>query len=190
MDSNGAGPPNGVDLRKQFNAAVNVIRSRPDGSHSVVAEELKALGADYVVTEEELRDRETMDSIFARIAKPKLALNCVGGRNGTDCIRHLAFQGTMVTYGGMSKQALGVPAGSLIFQDHRFLGYWMTRWNQGKDAGHPERVRMFDDLCSLYREKKLVAAKTLPFPLVDYKNALRKALNGGFSEGKVVLVFE
>lgn len=33
-----------------------------------------------------------------------LALNCVSGRSGTEIMRQLAPEGTMVTYGGMSKQ--------------------------------------------------------------------------------------
>ena len=182
---------NVIQLARQWHLrSVNVIRSRPDGSHALVADELKALGADFVVTEEELRDREVMGKIWSQVAKPKLALNCVGGKNGTDCIRQLSFQGIMVTYGAMSKQPLAVPAGSFIFQDQRFYGYWMTRWNQGKDPDHPDRVRMFEDLCRLYREKKLVAAKTLPFKLSQYKDALSRSLDPGFNQGKIVLVFD
>ena len=191
---NGANSSVGVNViqmaRNWGLKTVNVIRSRPDAGHASVAKELKSLGADFVVTEEDLRDRELMGSIFREIPKPKLALNCVGGKNGTDCIRHLSFQGVMVTYGGMSKQPLGIPAGSLIFQDHRFFGYWMTRWNQGKASDHPERVQMFDDLCTMYRDQKLVAAKSLPYKLEDYKAALEKAMDSGFNPGKVVLIFD
>lgn len=182
---------NVIQMAKQWGIrSVNIIRSRPDAKHTIVANELKSLGADFVVTEDELRDRDLMGKIFKQISKPKLALNCVGGKNATDCIRHLAFQGVMVTYGAMSKQPLAIPAGPLIFQDQRFVGYWMTRWNQGKDANHPERVRMFADLCNMYREQKLVAPKTVPFPLDQFKLALEKAVDSNFNDGKVVFVYD
>lgn len=182
---------NVIQLAKNWGIrTVNVIRSRPDGQHTLIANELKTLGADFVVTEEELRDRDLMAKIFAQIPKPKLALNCVGGKNGSDCIRHLVFQGVMVTYGAMSKQPLPVPAGSLIFQDHKFCGYWMTRWNQGKDVDHPDRVRMFADLCGMYRDKKLQPAKAVPFTMNQFKQALEQAVDSGFNRGKAVLVFD
>ena len=168
---------------------VNVIRSRPDGQHEKVANELRSLGADHVVTEEDLRDKEKMGRIWNTISKPKLALNCVSGKNGTDCLRHLSFQGVMVTYGAMSKQPLSLPAGPLIFQDQRFFGFWMTRWNQGKDADHPDRQAMFTDLCSMYREGKLQPAKSVCFSLENYKEALTKATDTGFNQGKIVFKF-
>lgn len=77
--------------------------------------------------------------------KPSLGLNCVGGRSALTVLRNLANHGTMVltlidtryyivrkqfnkvTYGGMSRKPLTVPTGSLIFNDIKVVGFWMTR---------------------------------------------------------------
>ncbi|RMB91892.1 hypothetical protein DUI87_31702 [Hirundo rustica rustica] len=85
---------------------INVVRDRPDLPKLV--ERLMALGADHVVTEEMLRKPEMKD-IFKSIPRPRLALNCVGGKSTTEMLRHLQPKGTMVTYGGMAKQPVMVP---------------------------------------------------------------------------------
>lgn len=170
--------------------SINVIRSRADGSHKQVERELIDLGATVVLTEEQLRDKETISSLSKRLPKAKLALNCVGGKSAVDCLRLMAFQSTMVTYGAMSKQPLPIPAGPLIFQDMRFLGYWNTRWFKGRKTDDPERIKMMTDLTDMYRLKKLKAAKTVSFSLNNFKEALKTATNNAFNEGKVVFVSE
>ncbi|XP_066060761.1 enoyl-[acyl-carrier-protein] reductase, mitochondrial isoform X3 [Chamaea fasciata] len=85
---------------------INVVRDRPDLPKLV--ERLMALGADHVVTEEMLRKPEMKD-IFKSTPRPRLALNCVGGKSTTEMLRHLQPKGTMVTYGGMAKQPVMVP---------------------------------------------------------------------------------
>lgn len=51
-----------------------------------------------------------------KIEKPLLALNCVCGKNAAEVQRHMGKGGVMVTYGGMSREPLIVPASSLIFK--------------------------------------------------------------------------
>lgn len=63
---------------------VNIIRDRPNVDE--LKQQLKDLGADYVVTEEELR-LSSMKDIFKEVPLPKLALNCVGGKNCSDMMR-------------------------------------------------------------------------------------------------------
>jgi len=168
--------------------SINVIRSRPDGSHKEIEKELMDLGATVVVTEEQLQEKETIAEIIENFPKARLALNCVGGKAAADCIRLMSFQGVMVTYGAMSKKPIPLPAGPLIFQDMRFVGYWNTRWIKGRPVDDPERVTMMSDLCHLYQTNKLKAAKTLPFTLDNYKDALTKAVDPSFNQGKVVFV--
>lgn len=169
---------------------INVIRSRPDSSHKEVEKELLDLGATVVLTEEQLRDKEVIASVTKSLPKAKLALNCVGGKSASDCLRLMSFQSVMVTYGAMSKQPLPVPAAPLIFQDMKFQGYWMTRWFKERKSDDPQVVRMMDDLCNMYCDKKLKAAKTVAFSLNDYKDALSKAVDSGYNQGKVVFVYD
>ncbi|XP_024917086.1 enoyl-[acyl-carrier-protein] reductase, mitochondrial isoform X2 [Cynoglossus semilaevis] len=85
---------------------VNVIRDRPEFTH--LSDRLKAMGATHVIKEEELR-QPALKELFKTCPKPKLALNGVGGRSATELLRHLQRGGSMVTYGGMSKQPVTVP---------------------------------------------------------------------------------
>ncbi|XP_043940998.1 enoyl-[acyl-carrier-protein] reductase, mitochondrial isoform X3 [Protopterus annectens] len=110
---------------------VNVVRDRPD--FQMLEDRLISIGADYVVTEETLRKPEMKD-LFKKIPRPRLALNCVGGKSSIELLRHLQRGGTMVTYGGMSKQPLTVPVSALIFNDIKLRGFWMTQWK--KDQPH------------------------------------------------------
>ncbi|KFR14890.1 hypothetical protein N306_00788, partial [Opisthocomus hoazin] len=111
---------------------INVVRDRPDLSKLV--ERLMALGADHVVTEEMLRKPEMKD-VFKSIPKPRLALNCVGGKSTTEMLRHLQPKGTMVTYGGMAKQPVMVPVSAFIFRDVRLRGFWVTQWRKDHAQG-------------------------------------------------------
>lgn len=78
---------------------VNIIRDRPNVNQ--LKQYLMDLGADYVLTEKELRTTDIFKS--KEVDKPKLALNCVGGEIATEMLRHLDKGGYLVTYGGMSR---------------------------------------------------------------------------------------
>ncbi|XP_036112207.1 enoyl-[acyl-carrier-protein] reductase, mitochondrial isoform X4 [Molossus molossus] len=66
---------------------INVVRDRPDIQK--LTDRLKTLGAEHVITEEELRKHE-MKNFFKDMPQPRLALNCVGGKSSTELLRHLA----------------------------------------------------------------------------------------------------
>lgn len=85
---------------------INVIRDRPEFTE--LSDKLKAIGASHVIKEEALRKHEIKE-LFKTCPKPKLALNGVGGKSATELLRHLQIGGSMVTYGGMSKQPVTVP---------------------------------------------------------------------------------
>ncbi|KAH9413477.1 hypothetical protein DERP_007955 [Dermatophagoides pteronyssinus] len=165
---------------------INVVRERPNLDE--LRDHLKSLGADYVVTEEELRKREIMEQILAEIPKPKLALNCVGGQNATDCMRYLSDNGTMVTYGGMSRKPVVIPTGLLIFKNQKYIGYWMTRWSQ-ENFNSSQRIKMIEELCQLRIEDKLKLPKIELIRLDDWKEAMEN-ISKGFTNAKYVFKFD
>ncbi|XP_069751350.1 enoyl-[acyl-carrier-protein] reductase, mitochondrial isoform X2 [Narcine bancroftii] len=110
---------------------INIIRDRPDKKQ--LSDCLKEMGADLVITEEELRTPE-MKELFKKVPRPRLALNGVGGKSATEMLRHLEKGGTIVTYGGMAKQPVTIPVSTLIFKDVKIRGFWMTQWK--RDHGH------------------------------------------------------
>lgn len=105
---------------------VGIIRDRPDAAKLVSY--LKSIGATEILTEEQCRTTKLFKS--GELPKPKLALNCVGGKNALEMCKHLDNEGIMVTYGGMSREPVIVPTSSLIFKDLQFRGFWMTRWKE------------------------------------------------------------
>ena len=49
------------------------------------------------------------NTLWTTIPRPKLGLNCVGGKPTSDLLRVLDKSATLVTYGGMSKQPVTIP---------------------------------------------------------------------------------
>lgn len=93
--------------------SVNVVRDRSGAEKRQLKEALKELGADMIVTPDNVRQKIKE----AGMPAPKLALNCVGGESATTLSKMLMPQGTIVTYGGMSMQPVTIPTPVLIFKD-------------------------------------------------------------------------
>uniref|UniRef100_A0A915PPG0 Enoyl-[acyl-carrier-protein] reductase, mitochondrial n=1 Tax=Setaria digitata TaxID=48799 RepID=A0A915PPG0_9BILA len=100
---------------------VSLVRERQNFAE--IANELRTLGADYVLTEVEL-----LKGMKTKVSSARLALNCVGGRSTSLLINCLENEGVMVTYGGMSKQPIQVPTSSFIFKNIQLRGFWMSHW--------------------------------------------------------------
>lgn len=151
---------------------INVIRARDDPKDTEkLISELKGLGADVVITEDQVSTPE-FDQLTKGLPAPKLALNCVGGKSATNIARRLEAHGTVVTYGGMSRQPILVPTGSLIFKDLTFRGFWMSRWIEQNSRA--DREAMLDEIAKLVKENKLkLWFHSVPFE--KYEEALRLA---------------
>lgn len=165
--------------------SVGIVRDRPDVDKLVSY--LKSLGATKILTEEQCRSTKLFKSNELR--KPKLALNCVGGKNALEMSKHLDHEGVMVTYGGMSREPVLVPTSSLIFKDIQFRGFWMTRWKEQKGRSK-EAQEMFDDLFKMIKSGELKAPNHELVPFENYLSALENALNlQGFAGAKLMLDF-
>jgi trans-2-enoyl-CoA reductase len=156
---------------------LNLVR-RPEA-----ADELRALGADAVVTD----GPEIADEVHAILggAKPQLGLNAVGGVSAMRLAGLLAERGTLVTYGAMSKEALKIPNGFLIFRDLDFRGFWLTRWL--RKASRSESDAVFDGVFHLAGRGCFAPRVAAEFPLAEVASAVARAGEGG---GKVLLRLE
>lgn len=155
---------------------LNVVR-RPEA-----AEELRALGADAVVV-----DGDNMAAEAAALlgkTKPRLGLNAVGGASATRVAGLLSTGGTLITYGAMSREALKIPNGFLIFRDMRFCGFWLTRWL--KNADEASRRAMFDEIFRLATAGCFRPRVAGEFALENVKDAVAMAA-GGSAGGKALL---
>jgi trans-2-enoyl-CoA reductase len=176
--------------------SINVIRARESADETAkLKEELKALGADQVVTEEEFMAREFRDQVkeWTRGAREgiRLGMNCVGGKSAQTIAKNLGTGATMVTYGGMGRQPVALPTGLLIFKDIRFSGFWLSRWADGDTAG---KERTVNEILGLIRDGKFKDTPVIdvPWSWETEESVLREAVQGtleGFRKGKGVFVF-
>lgn len=164
-----------IEIAKQWGwKTLNIVR-RPEA-----AGELRDLSADAVVVD----DSEMADAAAAALggAKPRLGFNAVGGASATRLAGLLAEGAALVTYGAMSKEALKIPNGFLIFRDLDFRGFWLTRWLRG--ASPTERDAVFGEIFRLAALGCFAPCVAAEFPLAEVSPAVARAAEGG---GKVLL---
>lgn len=155
---------------------LNIVR-RPE-----TAEELRALGAEAVLMDGPDLATQAVE-IFWR-TRPRLGLNAVGGGSATRLSGLLANGATLVTYGAMSREALKVPNGFLIFRDLIFRGFWLTHWL--RTAGAVKRARLSAEIFRLVGEGLFFPRIAAEFPLAEVKKAVALAVSGT-AAGKVLL---
>lgn len=170
--------------------SINVVRDRKD-IESLKAE-LTELGADHVITEEQINDKSIKHIIndWTGDSDIKLALNCVGGRSATNIARQLGKHGKMVTYGGMSKQPVSFPTSLFIFKNVSAHGFWLTRWNSEHKSARETMLREIADMYS-QNEIKESAATSVAFDVDGSDDSLLQTfLNALEAKGKQVLIAE
>lgn len=175
-----------IQLCRQWGyKSINIVRNRPEIGelHTFLGD----LGADWVITEEEVRTTDIFKG--GQVKKPKLAFNCVGGKSALEMLRHVADGGVVVTYGGMSREPVTVPTGHLIFKDISFRGFWMNRWTT-QNVNSPQRIEMLNDLIASIEKGTFRGPRAKIVPLKDFRDALKNALAfQGFIGQKLILDF-
>lgn len=144
---------------------INLVR-RPE-----LIDELRALGGDVVL----LDNDDVKDQIAAATggAPVRLALNAVGGDSALRLANALAPEGTVVTFGAMSRQPLRIPNGLLIFKRLRWRGFWISQWY--REASHKAEAQMFDELIVLAKRGLLHTPVERVYPLTEAVAAVTHA---------------
>lgn len=166
-----------IQLAKRFGLkTVNFVRREE------LIPELLELGADAVF----LDNAEGVAAAKAETYSqpPRLALNAVGGDSAIHLMDVLAPEGTMVTYGAMSRRSLKVPNKFLIFKNLDLRGLWITGWFE--KASSAELYEVLNPLANLMLHGELQLPVDEVVPLKEFKHAIQRAQQGGRS-GKVVL---
>lgn len=127
-----------------------------------------------------------MADIFKSVPKPKLGLNCVGGKSAAELIRHMADKGTLVTYGGMSKQPLTISTACLIFNDIKLRGYWMTHWNSAHSKD--ERGAMLKEVADIAKKGNLKPPCCREVKFDNFKEAVAKCMEPYVSEKQILVM--
>uniref|UniRef100_A0A915HNB7 Alcohol dehydrogenase-like C-terminal domain-containing protein n=1 Tax=Romanomermis culicivorax TaxID=13658 RepID=A0A915HNB7_ROMCU len=118
-----------------------------------------------------------MSEIWSRHGRPRLALNCVGGKSTVYLSTCLAENGKLVSYGGMSKQPLQIPVGPLIFKNIELHGFWMTKWKlEPKNA--TKMSQMVDFMVDFVQKGKLVVQEYETVGLEDFAKAIDRSMQG------------
>lgn len=174
--------------------SINVVRKRDTGME-VLKQDLYALGADMVVTDEEVESKDFRDKVKNATnggREPiRLGLNCVGGSLVNSMAKHLAPNSHMVTYGAMSKQPVQLPTGLLIFKNISFDGFWVSRWSEQNPE---EKEKCVKEVLDLTREGKFKDTPMVPLKWEwgtkqeELVEAVQGTL-GGFRAGKGIFVF-
>jgi len=161
---------------------INVVRDRPNFAD--LHDKLSQMGAHAVVTEEYLATAQ-FRRMLGDIAAPKLALNCVGGKSATEIARTLAPNGTIVTYGGMSRKPVTIPTSLFIFKNIQSRGFWLTKWSEE----NPEKAKAaYKELFDLVQKGHLkISAEKRGFK--EWEGAIED--NGkDFRDRKLILHFD
>lgn len=174
--------------------SINVVRKRDQGMDEL-KQDLQSLGADMVVTDEEVESKDFRDKIKTATnggREPiRLGLNCVGGSLVNSMAKHLAPDSHMVTYGAMSKQPVQLPTGLLIFKNISFDGFWVSRWSERNPE---EKDKCVQEVLDLTREGKFRDTPMVPLrwewgtKAEELVEAVQGTL-GGFRAGKGIFVF-
>ncbi len=148
-----------------------------------VIDELTALGADHVLTDDDEGMQAAKDMLGG--ANAALAFNAVGGDSALRLMKLLREGGSHITYGAMGRKPLTLPNGLLIFRDIRVRGLWVTKWVQ--NAPEEEVRATYQNLASRVAAGKLVQPVDRTFPLESYREALAR-LEAPERYGKVLFV--
>lgn len=145
-------------------------------------EELLQLGADWVFMDDETGLQEARDVLRGQL--PKLGCNAVGGDSALRQMELLAAQGTMVTYGAMSRRSLKVPNKYLIFKGLRLDGLWISRWYEKADR--KSLGAALEPLTQMILNRELQTAVDEIVPMRNFAHAMQRAAAESRS-GKIIL---
>lgn len=165
-----------VLARQRGLRTVNVVR-RAD-----LAGELKALGADSVVTDGSDLARQVAEATGD--AKIMLGIEAIGGAATGRLADCLATDGTLVHYGSMSGEDPKVTRNNFIYRGVRLTGFMLGRFLARRS---PAEIRaIYADLGGQVMAGKLSAPVDTVYPIENIKDALAHADKGGRS-GKILV---
>ena len=158
----------------------SIIINRPNGDD--VLRLLTNLGGDINIPDSFLCTYDFKE-IVKELPPIKLGLNCVGGEVALDMARLMGNGSSLVSYGGMSKKPLSLPADLVAAKQLKVEGFWMSEWNNTHSI--EEREKMLAEIADQVRQNKLSFFYEL-FDFDDFPYALAKSQEP-FRLRKVVL---
>eukprot|EP00638_Chattonella_subsalsa_P009909 CAMPEP_0117751950 /NCGR_PEP_ID=MMETSP0947-20121206/11294_1 /TAXON_ID=44440 /ORGANISM="Chattonella subsalsa, Strain CCMP2191" /LENGTH=327 /DNA_ID=CAMNT_0005570457 /DNA_START=129 /DNA_END=1112 /DNA_ORIENTATION=+ len=176
---NGAESAVGQDIikfaKKNGLKTVNIVSSAD------AASALNALGADVVITEAEAATMAGREAL-SKLKAPSLAVNTVGGASVMSMAKALEFEGTLVTYGGLSRRAVEIPTPSFIFNGISARGFTLSRWLAF--ASPDEVSAMVSSVTDMV--KSTGPSNVSSFSFSEFNKAIEAASEAGIASNVVV----
>ncbi|MEW5309080.1 MAG: hypothetical protein WDW38_000991 [Sanguina aurantia] len=135
---------------------------------------LRSLGASEVLKDEGSLKVELERAKF--FARPKLALDSVGGDSGLRLAEALAEGGEIVIYGCASGKAPAWPWQNWVFKGQKVSGFSFARWMTGNRTKY---VHVIESMAKLLAAHKLQLNYTEYDLLTEFPEALEHALDSG-----------
>ena len=136
--------------------------------------------------EEVWLDDENVPSLLKDYSQGKgcvMALNSVGGKSALRLAKCLRRGGVHVTFGAMIGEPVRFPTRNLIFDDIRFVGFWLDRWKRQRT---PAQFReALENVLQPLALTEINHPIDSVFELKDYKAAIQRNSESRF--GKVLL---
>ncbi len=143
--------------------------------------DLEEFGADFVC----LDDDDAVERVVERTngKKCSLALNSVGGRSALRLAKCLRDGGVHVTFGAMDGSPVRFPTRNLIFDDLRFVGFWLDRWKRKQSPAALRKT--LEEVLQPLALAEIKHPIDQVFALTEFSQALER--NGQSRMGKVLL---
>lgn len=178
-----------------------IVRKREDdeAGSALIKKELEGLGATKVIFDSELAtagkkgfEDQLHNWTGGEQDRIKLGLNSLGGRDAHLLSKCVYPGGSVITYGNMNNKPLSLSAGSLIFRNLSFRGFWLSKW---AETHRDEKIKTIKEILELIRRKQFTRAKVreIKWGLGTKGEELVREVErglGGFKGGKGVFVFE
>tara|TARA_B100000427_G_scaffold160036_1_gene133066 strand:+ start:7294 stop:8277 length:984 start_codon:yes stop_codon:yes gene_type:complete len=116
----------------------------------------------------------------------KLALNGVGGDSAKELAKCLGSQGTLVTYGAMSKEPVSIGNVALIYKCILATGFNRSVWAESMSV--EDITNLYNRLFTMLKRNPFTIPVNDVFDFCDVKPALNRAFQSGLN-GKVLLRF-
>lgn len=156
-------------------SCLSLVRSEP------LIKELKAFGATEVWLDNE--DVPERVAEFTDNQCCAMALNSVGGKSALRLAKSLKPGGVHVTFGAMNGEPIRFPTRNLIFDDVRFVGFWLDRWKQQQTQAQLRNA--LEDILHPLAMTELKYPIDSIHSLENFTNALKRNAESRF--GKVLL---
>ena len=143
--------------------------------------DLKSFGA-----EEVWLDNEDVPQRIREFTENKgcaMALNSVGGRSAVRLAKCVSEGGIHITFGAMVSEPVRFPTRNLIFDDIRFVGFWLDRWKRKQSLAQLRNA--LEDVLQPLALNEVKHPIDSVFAFDDFEAALRRNSESRF--GKVLL---